>query len=816
MNKTAFLPPPHQGISQNTLPPRPPVSFSPTRKASASPHSQGSIIPALPMAASPKKVFPPPGIGRGHSSLPPKPGFVGKPLPRETAAIVLTGDGGSFAPSHLKTKRTYSSVASENIMRPMDPAVTNLTPQNRVSPSATNHHGIPHSITPPSESILASKGLPLSQLHNEAHGAGKPRSPIAQKTHPEPTGANGTADKPGNTKTERKMYPPESQPQPVYDAQMPNFPNGMSPQDMYHPMAQQFHHAPHQHPGGFFHPYHSGALTPPPSMGLPGMQPVDSMMFNEMMYNYANGVPGQQPVYPSRYGAYQSPNDPQVHHGKQQFPSPSSGQDHHEHPNAQRSNGPPQAKQPNGAHKKSIRNPRLRGISFVSPDEDNKGIQSPVSSSGQGTPKLPAAQHVLKDEDRQEQQQHATLMSSLESYMTQQFLNERLSDVMLVLVEPKTGNVDRFPAHSFVLGRSEKLYQVLGHPKKHVPSHQSQRSVSRDSWADEMEGDGEQHHAGEPGVTYDGQNITFETSVSRESFLLVLKSLYGGSEWELDAFLDPKHPGYWSAIESVSHTLQNLNVSEDNSGHHTEDQPIPIHAETVSPEVQVLERAFQILSAGVLLGMDDIVYRAIDNIKCRGLAFEGGAFERLMKFLLFDAEELKKDAALSSPHWNFTDHLLHEAIDLFARSIPEEFKLDFRAPTSKYLNRLGGSLSSPPVLATSPGITQHQRIIRQIQSTILISLPFEIMKQILEYGGLGISSRKKLFDLATAVVRERERRRKRESKAYQELMGKDGEEVQGYPEILLCEESVVMSFGHGGVGIEITKRRKGGPGGRLL
>jgi hypothetical protein len=36
------------------------------------------------------------------------------------------------------------------------------------------------------------------------------------------------------------------------------------------------------------------------------------------------------------------------------------------------------------------------------------------------------------------------------------------------------------------------------------------------------------------------------------------------------------------------------------------------------------------------------------------------------------------------------------------------------------------------------------------------------------------------------------------------------------PSRVLCEESAVSTFGHGGVGIEITKRRKGGPGGRLL
>jgi len=75
---------------------------------------------------------------------------------------------------------------------------------------------------------------------------------------------------------------------------------------------------------------------------------------------------------------------------------------------------------------------------------------------------------------------------------------------------------------------------------------------------------------------------------------------------------------------------------------------------------------------------------------------------------------------------------------------------------------------------------------------------------------------------------EREKRRKRELKALQEMMDKkNGSENSGdsnsdilvmdiYPEVLCWEESAVSTFGHGGVGIEIAKRRKGGPGGRML
>ncbi|KAI5847989.1 hypothetical protein BZA05DRAFT_117342, partial [Tricharina praecox] len=172
-------PPPPPPPPASSLPPRPPPTQAVPRKSS--PTSIAPIIPALPMALvaqrGSKKSYPPPGIGRGHSSLPPKPGFVSKPLPRDTEAIVLTsgGDSLSFA-APPKGKRTYSSVASETTMRPMDPAVTNLTPQNIVSPSAPapSHHTAPvhtavptapqpRSLTPPAEptvkKIMAGKEL---------------------------------------------------------------------------------------------------------------------------------------------------------------------------------------------------------------------------------------------------------------------------------------------------------------------------------------------------------------------------------------------------------------------------------------------------------------------------------------------------------------------------------------------------------------------------------------------------------------------------------------------------------------------------------
>jgi len=175
--------------------------------------------------------------------------------------------------------------------------------------------------------------------------------------------------------------------------------------------------------------------------------------------------------------------------------------------------------------------------------------------------------------------------------------------------------------------------------------------------------------------------------------------------------------------------------------------------------------------------------------------------------------------------------LLGEAVDLFAHSIPDGFKMDFRAPHSKFLNRLGAEESSPPSTVPTPALTaatQHQRLIRQVQSTVLLSIPFDVMKQILEHNALARGGRRRAFELSSSVIQERERRRKRVLKALQDHQqggdrknasesGSDfGEKGDNYPDVLCWEESAVSTFGHGGIGIEITRRRKGGPGGRML
>jgi hypothetical protein len=772
-----------------------------------------------------KKPYPPTGIGRGHASLPPKPGFAGKSLPRETDAIVLTPGGESLSfTGPLKTKRTYSSVASENIMRPMDPAVTNLTPQNRVSPSASapTHHPVPRTITPPAESTVTKKKV-LNEVRPDAiNVASSQRSPAGPKapTHQ----PNGSIDSQlvTNTATNINMDPtlmfrPEQQFQPHDHQHMANF-TGLPPPDMYgHPMGHQFMPPhPHHHQHGFYnqHPYQGGTLTPPNTgnMFMMPMQPtMENMMFADMVNTSPGGNPQAEMFVPG-YGGFQSQDNSGQHPGMHHPHFQPMGDMHarpdsrpaHQTPPPQHSSGFHTPAETQAASRKPSPAVRLRVISFVAPDEDSKNnVPDTIASTPKASPF--AAQEgdsSTNAAERNKTEPSVSVLAPLEDYMSQQFLSKKLADVTLVLVH-RGSHTESFPAHSFVLGRSGKLCQLLEHAEK-MDSYSSglARTNSTNSWADEVEGEESLSRLPPLKAVYSVREgvtiLTFTTSVGREPFLLALKTLYGASGWEIDAFLDPQHPGHQAKgiteADDVSVIRKSLSSMSLNS--HVDEE--------LSVQVKMLERSIDIFCAGALLGLDNVMYKGIDGIKRWGFCFEGGGFERLLKFILDDVETLKNDSALSSAQWGFTEHLLEETINIFARRIPEKFKLDFRAPNSRFLNRLGSNAA--PVPASTPA----GQSIRQVLSTILLSVPFEVLKRILENECWHVpNGRRRIFELASSVVQERERRRKREIKA---LENSDG----NYPDALCWEESAVSTFGHGAGGIEVARRRKGGPGGRML
>ncbi|KAA8892785.1 hypothetical protein FN846DRAFT_896552 [Sphaerosporella brunnea] len=874
-----------------TLPPRPPPSQVPARTST---QSSAPIIPALPMGVinpkQSKKTYTPTGIGRGHASLPPKPGFPGKSLPRETDAIVLTPCVETLSYTNpLKGKRTYSAVASENIMRPMDPAVTNLTPQNTVSPSAVAP--IPRTLTPPAESTVqqlqqqqqqSTKSIKvLVEARPDAINIAAPTIPSkAPVNNNRPNGSidsqivNNNTTPASNTAINNSsgmdptamMFRPEQQQQFQHHdhRHMANYPNGLPPPpDMYgHPMGHQFMtpHPPHQ--PGFYnqHHYQGGTLTPPNTgnVYMMPMQPaMENMMFSDMANNSPGGGQGEMFV-PGPYGGFQPPTpDHSGQHPPMRHPHFQSmgGPDMHHHPDSRHQMSPP-AQPSSGFHTPAVEHQqapnkpapsvRLGGLSFVAPDEDPKNIKDSVKAPDTAPktppppPPQPRSSVQLAAHDgantcfqrKDVNSQHHLSILPLDSYLAQQFMSKKLADVTLVLVRRGAHN-ESFPAHSFILGRSPKLCELLEHAEK-MDSY-STAPARPNSWADDVEG--EESLARMPAIrsvysVRDGMiTISMDTSVDREPFLLVLKTLYGASGWDLDAFLDPQHPGHQGtngvkeaddAAFVIHKSLSSLSLVSHDSNNNGRNQD-------VSVQVQMLERSIQIFCAGALLGLDNVIFQAIDSIKRWGLVFEGGAFERLLKFLLEDVNVMKNDPALRTPHWAFADSLLDEAIGIFARDVPEGFKLDFRAPNSQFLNRLGSNLSPPPSTISTPpaqGANQQLRMFRQIQSTILLSVPFDVMKRILEHDTWMVANgRRRIFELSSAVVQERERRRKREIKAIMDLGGKAGSDsgsdpgdriLDSYPEVLCWEESAVSTFGHGGIGIEIAKRRKGGPGGRML
>ncbi|TGZ82267.1 hypothetical protein EX30DRAFT_220681 [Ascodesmis nigricans] len=692
-----------------SLPPRPPPAQGPTRKTPA------PIVPALPLVGA-KKSFP--ALGRGHSSLPPKPVFPGKPLPRETDAIVLTPGEGNKPTSYIstpKSKRSFAPGGDGNNPRPMDPAVTNLTPQNSVSPSASHSgHHIPHTITPPADLVSGMKSLTIGQ-NPETNGHVSPRSPTGPRNRQSYNNINGTME--GLNEISGLG------PRPNYVDFVHNHPiNNLRPQQG----------SPVQHQDGFAHS----------QFGLPHTLHQSNFFYPQQFH--PSGT-----LTPPNTGTIRMPNAGHLRSFSPSFPLSYQS----DHPHGPLPSLHPFYPPPTGPVSQDVHQEKTGPSSQTAED------QAPESECTQVT--FPNGERSWQTME--------TAAGRLESYSLSMFLEERLSDVTLVLINSDTGNEKRFSSHSFILGRSEQLYKLILGPSGFVISGQT----------------------ADPGIISGSKDdgrivLKLRSSVSEEAFILALRWMYGAPDWKIDAYLDFEHP---------SHTSEELARFT--------------HA---SNEVMI-DRAVQILKAGLLLGLDDLIYKAFNFIRNWGFSITTSGFERMIQFVIEEAPKIRDVYEDLVRHfWAIPENMMHEAIAYFSTTCPKNFKIDIGAPNSKFLARFAHP-SSP---------SDFSRI-----STILFSIPFPILKGILESEFLFPNDQKKnRFDMASSVIQERERRRKREIKTLMDLVAKadEGEsssktilsELKNEDSDLFWEESVVSTFGHGGIGIEVTKRKKGSPGGKVL
>ena len=454
---------------------------------------------------------------------------------------------------------------------------------------------------------------------------------------------------------------------------------------------------------------------------------------------------------------------------------------------------------------------KLNGISFFPRDDGDSGSQSdrntPAIYEGEQMGPLnfePGHPHMAVGRVAWEMDNHLPAPARMERYITSMFWNSRFSDVWLAFKNPETGYIEHFPSHMLVLGQSEKLSNILA---------QKPALAFKDNLQD---GSYEQAVVqGHPPLTVasdDKRLIMFPTTVPREAFSAVLKSLYGHPDWVVDAYIDDKHPsreGHPGAYRMEEGTL----------------------ADSKTHKVRMFENSVSLFLAAVVLGADAIVHRAFNSMKRFGLDFADESFERLLKFIIYEAPQLRTEPVLASYHWQAVDFLTNEAVQFLLQNLPMDFKMDPKAPGSRYISCLPKAPHSPQALTP---IAQAPRSRRRIYSTIFVSIPFELLKSILEHPELPLGNdsqerNKRRRDIASGVIQERERRRKREIKWLQEnnTDSSDGDKSPESPpivaikpdetnEILFWEESVVTTFGNGVIGIEITKRRKGGPGGRML
>lgn len=951
--------------SPSSLPPRPP----PTQIRSVI-----SILPALPMAHHQKQVrkFVAQGIGRGsglqgHSSLPPKPGIPGKPLPRDTGPIVLTGGkettgSGSFSYSPV-AKRTYSSTTMAKAESPpaarREPVMTELAPASKakVATSPVHHHQPPVApITPPAEAMTRPfvdqipSSINYSTDTKEAGIQSGDQIPSSQQAKTELQSQDNNELVSLKTRADH-AYPNTMRPEMVSQPNFLSFPhpafyeniqeNGFHPNknlnttngnetpiqngplsDGYPPYALPHPLLPH-HPHPHHMPFHHQGFIPrgpqdlyqfhssmtPPNTGTmfappPPFRPHGTFDSSSQTSEKGGSTNPQTPFTPThpfpvhmdmQHQHHMSVFSPPPHEHVVHFNNPSN----EHHPQGDRAfENALIASQENKTRQTSIieSNPLLRNISFFPPDNDHQYNGMPTGNmimpAELSSPGFNMGPHGIMHSDGNQNRQPNGFDPSmgrphksnfevpdkgtaaahrLQSYSLGYYLCDRLSDVKLSVNQ--TGgeydwNAEEFNAHSFILGRSTKLARLI---EDQVNNNDEQAlEDSRDSgmWADQTE-------MGRKAKITSSRKITLslktnDKNINRDSFLLSLRWLYGAADWELDAYLDPSHSKHrtleWTRastekagdFRNVS-TPDSINPSEGSIHQEINNSTESISLGNImesskSEEVQMLDRSIALLATGTLLGINEIIEKGAWGIRRWGMRLEGSALERLLDFALHANEEAEAKAFTnginepSAGYGAFAKNMLDEAIAFLVKNLPQPFKFDPRAPASKYLVRFSDAPNrsstgvNTPISPLSRGFNGPAEI-RQAYSTILLSVPFGLLRTILEHDGFGVRVNDwkgfEKYDIAKAVVHERERRRKYSFKVQRDrrlsicsdLGTADGHTSDSSispalpsdkspdHEDLHWEESVLRTFGHGGNGLEITRRKKGvgaTAGGRVL
>lgn len=948
-----------------------------------------------------KRKFPAQGIGRGsgagglqgHASLPPKPGIPGKPLPRDTGPIVLTGGkdnavSGCFSYSHV-AKRTYSSTATKAespTATRREPVMTALAPavQLKAITSPVHHQSQPiaTAITPPAEVMTRPFSNQVASLMNhgsEFNDAGtRSENQISfQQDGVDPEGVRN--DLTGNNSRTEFVYPSDFRPEMIsqhpsflsfphptfYDnnnetgfhpnrnfahlndheaSSMPNglisdgYPPYLLPPPLPPPHVHPHPHYTHrqyqnqsQHHQNFIQhgsqdPYSFPNSMTPPNTGTlfappPPFQPHGALNGSNQTSEMGGSTNPQTPFTPT----HSFPMNLDLQHPHPQhsvFPPPSDRMVHFENLHQEQRQNKNQAFEStleaslNGRPKHSgviEDNPLLNSISFFPPGSDQLRNEAsnentiPTSLLDNSSGEMGHHEYIPDRNEKTHLGEFGLSIDTsresagkvaahrLQTYCLGYYLSDRLADVNLFVKQIGEGfewGSENFNAHSFILGRSIKLANLIGDTIKEKEESAStnieasetigepSRNSSQISWASEVENgrrDNERLLPVPRIVPARKVTVLLENNdkyLSRYSFLLALRWLYGGEDWELDAYLDPSHPKHrtleWTREDSVGvegfekgpadelATTLRYNKNQRATGESIGPiSPENDTGETESEEVRMLERSFALLAAGTLLGVDEVIDKGTWGIRKWGMRFEGGAFERLLEFALEGSEEVDSYGVLNSgvhgpnaKYGVFTKHLLDEAVAFLVKNLPNQFRFDSRAPASKYLVRFpevpyqSSICLSTPIAPVDRDLNRPESL-RRAYSTVLLSVPFSLLRAILEHDGFatkngdwkGIAR----YDIAKAVVHERERRRKYGFKVARERRvsicsetievrvadeynsdtnltlvppsNKEGLESEN----LYWEESVLCTFGHGGNGLEITRRRKGGSnGGRVL
>ncbi|KAJ9659919.1 hypothetical protein H2201_007179 [Coniosporium apollinis] len=319
---------------------------------------------------------------------------------------------------------------------------------------------------------------------------------------------------------------------------------------------------------------------------------------------------------------------------------------------------------------------------------------------------------------------------SLRQYLRSQFGSTDLADYILeITLSDPEHSVFTLPVHRLLIARSPRLLTLMSRTRTDQESRNSPLAVLRDA--------------------------TTDTFVTSRSLVEVLKYLYD------DTLL---------GMREFTQGLQPFDM--DSAGSDGNGRPL-----------DRMRQALEYAASGHFLGLEEVVSRGFAIAKAlirwdtldlaMGFALDGG-LSRIWQAVMAEAAERGVVPNLKPFRPTYGDYgyqFLQDLVDFIALEFPQAFQLDTTAPQLSNVQRLPVAVESRPSIS-NPRLSRirfgelpleqpaRPDFVTTTLSSILVSLPFPVLKVLLEHPGLNRRiTWPNVISVMRQVVEERESRR---------------------------------------------------------